>query len=281
MSCDDLACSPDPSASHDDDGEVVDWVWTFGDGSSASGSDVSHTYDAPGSYLVTLTVTDDDGAVATTQRSAVVGSIASEISHVGSETRSGWSRRPHVELPTVQSGDRILLFMTVPSNATIGEPDGGGWEPITAVSGSKGTTRVWQKLASAGDSGDDVSVTASKGTKYNASAIAYRGVGGVSAAEGEVNTVYTDVRVTPEVEVADPGSWGVSFWMHRDSDTSSFDAPDGVIERVARSQSGGGRATVLIADSGGGVAGDYGGLAAIAESPSTYGISISLVLQPG
>jgi PKD repeat protein/uncharacterized protein YraI len=38
---------------------LTSFDWTFGDGASASGVDVSHVYDQPGQYDVTLTVTDD------------------------------------------------------------------------------------------------------------------------------------------------------------------------------------------------------------------------------
>ena len=42
---------------------LVAYAWTFGDaGASAQGVSVTHTYGAPGSYVVTLVVTDDFGA---------------------------------------------------------------------------------------------------------------------------------------------------------------------------------------------------------------------------
>ena len=49
-------------ASTDVDGSIVSYSWTFGDGSSAIGLSVSHTYAAPGSYTARLTVTDSCGA---------------------------------------------------------------------------------------------------------------------------------------------------------------------------------------------------------------------------
>jgi PKD repeat protein len=49
------------SGSSDSDGAIVDYTWAFDDGSSASGVNVEHTFQAIGDYLVTLTVTDDGG----------------------------------------------------------------------------------------------------------------------------------------------------------------------------------------------------------------------------
>ncbi|GJM44947.1 MAG: hypothetical protein DHS20C21_17890 [Gemmatimonadota bacterium] len=51
----------DGSASSDVDGPLAAWDWTFGDGDSASGAQVAHTYLADGDYQVVLTVTDPLG----------------------------------------------------------------------------------------------------------------------------------------------------------------------------------------------------------------------------
>lgn len=59
--CTDLTCDF-TDASTDSDGTVVGWSWDFGDGGSSSVQNPSHTYAAPGTYTVTLTATDDDGA---------------------------------------------------------------------------------------------------------------------------------------------------------------------------------------------------------------------------
>lgn len=50
------------SASFDLDGSIVQYNWDFGDGELASGQIVSHVYTSTGSYMVELTVTDDDGS---------------------------------------------------------------------------------------------------------------------------------------------------------------------------------------------------------------------------
>ncbi len=51
----------DGSKSKDPDGYILDWGWTwsFGDGETASGKTVPHTYQEPGNYTVTLTVKDN------------------------------------------------------------------------------------------------------------------------------------------------------------------------------------------------------------------------------
>jgi PKD repeat protein len=53
------------SGSSDPDGTIVSYLWDFGDGNGSTSADPSHTY-APGVYTATLTVTDDEGATATT-----------------------------------------------------------------------------------------------------------------------------------------------------------------------------------------------------------------------
>lgn len=59
-----LVVSLDGSGSFDQDGSIVSHGWSFGDGSSGSGSVVSHTYTAVGTYTAVLTVTDSQGLTA-------------------------------------------------------------------------------------------------------------------------------------------------------------------------------------------------------------------------
>jgi PKD repeat protein len=46
----------------DPDGRISNWLWTFGDGNNSNSMNPSYHYNDNGTYSVTLTVTDDDGA---------------------------------------------------------------------------------------------------------------------------------------------------------------------------------------------------------------------------
>jgi PKD repeat protein len=86
--CTNLTCAF-TDRSTDPDGSVASWSWTFGDGATSTAQNPSRTYAAAGSYTVSLTVTDDDGA--TQQHSATVSVTAPPPPASISLTVSGWT----------------------------------------------------------------------------------------------------------------------------------------------------------------------------------------------
>ena len=62
----------DGTGSSDPDGTIVAYDWDFGDGNTGTGDTPSHSYAADGTYTVSLTVTDNDGASDTATTTAAI-----------------------------------------------------------------------------------------------------------------------------------------------------------------------------------------------------------------
>jgi PKD repeat protein len=72
-----LTVNFDGSASSDSDGSIAAYSWSFGDGSTASGAVVSHTYTTAGNFTATLTVTDNAGAIGS--NSVIITSVNTNV----------------------------------------------------------------------------------------------------------------------------------------------------------------------------------------------------------
>jgi PKD repeat protein len=69
----------DASASFDPDGVIVDYLWDFGDGANATGDSlVMHSFAEPGTYVVTLVVTDAVGAQGTVAQTVTIETTPGE-----------------------------------------------------------------------------------------------------------------------------------------------------------------------------------------------------------
>ena len=66
----------DGSPSSDPDGTITSYSWNFGDGSTGSGSSAWHRFMTPGSYIVTLIVTDNDGASDSVSQTIQIGPVS-------------------------------------------------------------------------------------------------------------------------------------------------------------------------------------------------------------
>jgi hypothetical protein len=68
LTCTSLSCNFDASASSDPDDAIVNYAWSFGDGTTGNGPTIAHMYPKAGSYTATLTVTDNAGASTSTSK---------------------------------------------------------------------------------------------------------------------------------------------------------------------------------------------------------------------
>jgi serine protease len=106
-SCSGLTCTF-TDRSTDGDGSVVGWQWAFGDGATSTARNPSRTYGTAGTYTVTLTATDDEGA--TDARSAsVTVTAASSISLTATGRKDATTH--YVDLVwTGATGDQIEVW---------------------------------------------------------------------------------------------------------------------------------------------------------------------------
>ncbi len=69
------------------DRPIVRWAWDFGDGGTSNEANTSHTYEAAGTYSVTLSVTNDKGATDSLTREDLISVIQEPIAFVPDEFR--------------------------------------------------------------------------------------------------------------------------------------------------------------------------------------------------
>ena len=93
--------------STDRDGSIVSWYWEFGDGATSTEQHPSHTYPSDFTdWLVTLTVTDDQGATGVVQRLIFVPPL--DLGIVLSATTSKVKGENRVQL-SWQGGDGLVM----------------------------------------------------------------------------------------------------------------------------------------------------------------------------
>ena len=283
-SCTALTCTFDAAGSSDPDGTIASYNWNFGDGTSATGATANQTYTTPGSYTVTLTVTDNDGA--TNTKSAGVSVIdpnqTPTVDHRATASSNANTLNAQVDVPaSVQAGDVMVLITTLNrTDTTVTGPD--GWTLLDSASNATASSQTfaWTKRATAGDAGTTVNVTNSVRAKTSMQLLAYSGADTVSAHQLEFDTTSSDQRTTPTVPVTTPGSASISYWADKSNDSGAWALPGGVTERDQSAGSGNGTITAAIADTTGLGTGPAGGYTATSDSANRRGITWSIVVSP-
>ncbi|MFC2140882.1 PKD domain-containing protein [Acidobacteriota bacterium] len=135
--------------SYDPDGVIVSWLWDFGDGNTSTEQNPVHTYAAAGTYTVTLTVTDDDGA------SSSVSKIITVIVNGGEIYVYGITQTPIITGKNYKSSAVVTIWDTnnnPVANATVSIT----WSGVVSgsdsgITGAAGTvTFVSDKVKSTG-----------------------------------------------------------------------------------------------------------------------------------
>jgi PKD repeat protein len=135
--CHGLTCIFDGSGSSDPVGTIVQYTWTFGDGTTGTGAMTNHFYAAGGSYAVTLTVKDNNGATATQTRGIIITPSIYVGDLDGASTSQGGTWTGVVTIRVQQEGDQGPV-----ANALVS----GAWS--TGSSGSCTTNALGQCVVS-------------------------------------------------------------------------------------------------------------------------------------
>ena len=190
------------SSSSDPDGSIVSYAWNYGDGHTNSAAIPTdyHAFTAAGTYTVTLTVTDDDGATNSVSRTIQVGTV---------------------NLPPVAA------FTLSPTNPAVG-----GWVQFNASSSSDPDGSIVSYAWSYGDGGTDSAATPTAYHPFSAAGT-YTVTLTVTDDDGATNSISRTIQVgtanLPPIAAFTftPTSPSVGEYVRFDAYTSSD--PDGTI----------------------------------------------------
>jgi PKD repeat protein len=285
--CDGTSCSFDASGSGDPDGgTLVGYDWTFGDGESGAVSSATtvHEYAAAGTYPVTLTVTDDEGATGFVSEQVVVEDAPPPP--VGPEWRATASSdsntaRPVVNVPvSVQPSDRLVLFVTTNRAATLTTPT--GWTLLGAVSDST-DLRSWvlTRPAGPGLAGTSLTLTLDARSKTSLVLLAFSEAAAPSAWTSRAEPGSTNTHTAPAVAVAQDASRVVRYYVDKTSTVHGWTLAPVLVNRATTTGSGSGFLAVVAGDQAGVAAGTAPALDATSGVNSSKAVAWTLVLPPG
>ncbi|MBM3710025.1 MAG: PKD domain-containing protein, partial [Actinobacteria bacterium] len=110
------------SASYDQDGIITEYLWDFGDGTTASAEKPVHVYSEAGSYTVTLIVKDNGGklsAAVTTKAEVIDPAKASESSSTQETTKDASAPGGSAAFGNVSNSTNMIGYISISEEALL------------------------------------------------------------------------------------------------------------------------------------------------------------------
>ena len=217
----------DASLSTDSDGRIVRYLWNFGDGSTDDGVVVKHEFKSFGTFVVTLTVTDDRGQSASLSKNVSVAA-------------TGDPKPDFVVSPaTPMVGERVF-FNAATSTAAVGRSiEQYDWDFGTGAQASGMTTSyVFTKQ---GSYTVLLTVTDDAGNKASTAKTVTVGSGGLTASFSYLPAAPTGIDTVYFNGAASTGANGIASyaWTFGDGSTGTgatpshqFCASEGLLDRT-------------------------------------------------
>jgi PKD repeat protein len=218
----------DASRSTDSDGRIANYAWNFGDGSQGTGAVVKHEFKSVGTFVVTLTVTDDRGQSASLSQNVAVASTANP-------------KPDFVISPAAPSVNEKIFFNAAMSTADVGRT-------IERYDWDFGSGRqdsgmlVSQVYTQPGSYTVVLTVTDDAGNKGSTSKTVSVGAGGTSASFSYLPTAPAGISIVYFDAAASKGTGGITSYSWNFGDSTplgtgvspshQFCAATGFVDRV-------------------------------------------------
>lgn len=289
VTCKGLDCTVDATDSSDPDGSIASYAFDFGDGNTVPAGPngtVEHTYASAGTYSVSVTVTDNRGAPASTSQSVSPAPVTSPITFRTSGKYTGGNQATHNwTIPNgVVAGDRMVLAVSGATAQTLTTP--AGWTVLDQQLDQDVRTVILTKVASGTDAGSAIRFAWSGATRTSAVLAAYNGVGGAPTVTGATEAGTPAAHTAPSVTMPADGSWALSYFADKNAATTSWSAPAGqVVRETAVDPALVGTSTTrvtgfLTEDAKPSLAGNRGGTTATANATAGKATMFTIVLSP-